>query len=360
MEPKKYQYIDSLRGIAILLVILGHVGNLLGSKINSFFPDFLTRFINNGHLGVQLFFVVSAFTLMLSYQNRKSEERATQKFFIRRYFRIAPMYYLGILYFTFQAFLGFDFSNLHWENLSIPNMVSNLLFIHGFIPSYINNYVPGGWSITVEFTFYFILPFLCTKITSLNRAIVFTLFSLLFSTFIQYILKGTYFDSNNYLDLFFFNQLPVFALGILAYWIITNKDDVIKTSTLAFLAFTVFIYIYIENVPYNFVYSLIYFLLILILSKKSYHVLSNKVLAHIGKVSFSMYIVHFVVMSNHNKWLFWLDINDTKSAYLSFIFTFGILFAVSYIISYFTYKYIEVSGQNLGRKLIKKLDQQFL
>ena len=61
MEPKKYQYIDSLRGIAILLVVLVHVGIVLDNMIDYFPKDsLLLSIIGNGAYGVQLFLIVSA------------------------------------------------------------------------------------------------------------------------------------------------------------------------------------------------------------------------------------------------------------------------------------------------------------
>ena len=50
-----------------------------------------------GQRGVQMFFLVSAFTLTLSHYNRRQERRPTLNYAIRRFFRIAPMLYLGIL-----------------------------------------------------------------------------------------------------------------------------------------------------------------------------------------------------------------------------------------------------------------------
>jgi peptidoglycan/LPS O-acetylase OafA/YrhL len=46
---------------------------------------------------------VSAFTLFLSHDNRKSECNPTMNFFIRRFFRLAPMLYIGILVIPFYV-----------------------------------------------------------------------------------------------------------------------------------------------------------------------------------------------------------------------------------------------------------------
>lgn len=64
----------------------------LGSKLNAMF--------SMGAKVVQMFFVASSFTLFLSFNHRKNtEERYIRNFFIRRFFRIAPMYYIVICFF---------------------------------------------------------------------------------------------------------------------------------------------------------------------------------------------------------------------------------------------------------------------
>ncbi|MDR0824093.1 MAG: acyltransferase [Prevotella sp.] len=362
METKKYEYIDSLRGIAILLVILVHVSFIDGiTPAMSYFNETVLLFIKNGHLGVNLFFVVSAFTLMLSHQKRQYETHANRNFFIRRFFRIAPMYYLAIVYFTFAYYTGLDFTHLNWDNVPKKELLTNVLFINGFFPEYIHRYVPGGWSITVEFTFYAVFPFLFSKIKNINTAFIFTLTTLLISTAANLILSGTSADHNNFLELYIVAQLPVFSLGMLAFFIVTNKDKFaeVKLSSLAYLAVTVLIYCYVA-INYDFIYSVVFFLLLILLTRKAYPLLSNKILAEIGKVSFSLYLMHFVTMTFFNRygWMTWVKIDGMLSASLYFIFAYFCIFSVSYICSVITHKFIEVPGQNLGKRLIKKLERQ--
>ena len=362
MEIKKYEYIDSLRGIAILLVILVHVSFIDGiGPAMSYFHEKVELFIKNGHLGVNLFFVVSAFTLMLSHQKRQYEDHANRNFFIRRFFRIAPMYYLAIIYFTFAYYTGLDFSDLDWGNIPKKELFTNILFINGFFPEYIHRYVPGGWSITVEFMFYAMFPFLFPRMKDINIIFVFTLITLLISTVVNLFLTGTYADHNDFLSLYIIAQLPVFSLGMLAFFIVTNKDKLaeVKLSSLCYLTVTILIYCYVA-INYDFLYSIVFFLLLVMLAQKNYRLFSNKILAKIGKVSFSLYLMHFVMMTFFNRygWMAWVNIDSTLSAACYFVLAYLSLFALSYVCSVFTHKFIEVPGQNLGKKLIQKLNQQ--
>lgn len=95
---KKLDYIDALRGLAILGVIMVHT-NQYGRSIG---PNIFAKITAMGERGVQLFYLASAFTLFLSFKNRSRKEIfPIRNFFIRRFFRIAPMYYMGIFYYIF-------------------------------------------------------------------------------------------------------------------------------------------------------------------------------------------------------------------------------------------------------------------
>ena len=69
MVNEKYDWINALRGYAILLVILVH------SSQYFFVSGFINKICQRGDLGVQLFFILSSFTLFNSYSNRKSEDK---------------------------------------------------------------------------------------------------------------------------------------------------------------------------------------------------------------------------------------------------------------------------------------------
>ena len=355
MEPRKYQYVDSLRGIAILLVVLLHTGQA-GSAC-AYFPTELITFVDNGQFGVQLFFIVSSYTLMLSYYSRKDEAFATRNFFVRRFFRIAPLYYLAICYYAFQNFIGFSFfSTGHVQNaVSVKELVANLFFLNGFRPTWINHLVPGGWSIAIEFTFYLILPLLCQKINNINKAVTLVCITLLISSLLNlnHVLGATILNSNNFLYWYFPHQLPIFALGILAFFISCGDQQVSSKSWL-FIAFTIFAYCYLA-VPYYFVYCLVFVILLLVLTRHEIKWIANSVTAYIGKVSFSIYLVHFAV-------LYWLErfsaldvIRTTglASSLANFAFRYTVVLAGTIAVSHFTYHYIEVVFQKLGKRFIK-------
>ncbi|MDR2627233.1 MAG: acyltransferase, partial [Dysgonamonadaceae bacterium] len=231
-ETNHYDYVDALRGLAILCVIMIHTGQFGTMNI----PNAFANIIWNGAIGVQLFYLASAFTLFLSMKSRVSKEyNSTKNFFIRRFFRIAPLYYLAIVYYLWQNGFGARYWLGDATQISTANILSNVFFFHGFNPYWINSLVPGGWSIAVEMMFYTILPFLFSKIKNINHAFNFYIITILIMAFLQIFLNKINPTSSDYLweaylSFYLPNQLPVFALGIIAYFIIIEHQSLTEIS----------------------------------------------------------------------------------------------------------------------------------
>jgi peptidoglycan/LPS O-acetylase OafA/YrhL len=86
------------------------------------------------------------------------EPLRTSNFFIRRFFRIAPLYYAAIVfYLVWRTVIGGFVVPPQYDVLGIA---SNMLFLHGFYPEANNSIVPGGWSTATEMTFYVCFPLL--------------------------------------------------------------------------------------------------------------------------------------------------------------------------------------------------------
>lgn len=350
-HSKKLDYINSLRGIAILLVILTHIPLLGNFNINNWY---LREFISNGKFGVQLFFIVSAFTLMLSYHNRISEKNKNLNFAIRRFFRIAPLYYMMAIFILIDHYLSWDIIPLpnNGDNI-ISGFFSHIFFVNSLSPKQALAYIPGGWTISIELLFYLTVPFLCLKLKGLNSTLKFLsvilICSYILNRILFHFLRDPSFNFTNPIT-----QFPIFVVGFTAYHIVFDKNKKIKPSTIAFMIVGLFFFCY-SPLPYHILYSFIFGALIVLLAKKPYKLLSNKIFTSIGKLSFSMYIMHFVIIYI----LIHTRINETfvsKGHILNFIFLYIAVVIISYLVSLLTYTWIEKPFQNIGRVIIQKIN----
>ncbi len=359
---RKLDYIDSIRGLAILAVILVHTSQYGNTNI----PSFINKIVNQGARGVQLFYLASAFTLFLSFKNRSPFEKFPVKnFFIRRFFRIAPMYYLGILYYIAQNGLGPRYWLGNETQITILNIFSNFTFLHGFNPYWITSLVPGGWSIGVEMTFYSVLPFLFYKIKNLNQAFNFFLISI----FAKFILEYFFIKFNlisdirlwhEYLFLYFPSQLPIFSLGIILHFIINEKENIFCISGKSILIFCLLLIAQLATktgfiFPNHILFGLAFLILVFALSTYKCKLIVNPIIIHIGKVSFSMYLVHFAVLH----WLTYYKLIDYfQNGILNFVTRYVIVTVLTILISNILFRLVETPFQEIGKKIILKLEKK--
>lgn len=335
---KKYKYIDALRGVAILLVIMVHCSQRFD------LPPLINQLMQIGPKGVQLFFIISAFTLFLSINKRREKEKFyVFNFFLRRFFRIAPLYYLGIIY--------FGLTNDLFQGNYFPEVITNILFVHGISPYLIFSIVPGGWSITVEMMFYLLVPFLSKKIKTANQALNFLLISYVFSLIFRVILLkiNSVVDvelMNRFLYSNLINQLPVFALGFLSYFIIIKKDFCLNIYSL-FISLSILIahLIWGGFLTNTIIYSITWFFLIYILSVKEFKILVNTFFISLGKISYSAYLIHFAVLGLVDKLIIYSDYN--------FVFIFTAVIVSTFMLSRISYIIIEIPFMKLGKKFLK-------
>ena len=213
-SPRHLEYLDALRGIAILGVILVHSAILTGQRHAIFAISF------TGQRGVQLFYMVSAFTLFLSLDSGRAEENPWSNFFIRRFFRIAPLFYLAILANLLMHGRG-DLSNL--------DILSGFAFLNGLIPKAINSVAIGGWSIAIETSFYALVPLVYSRIKTLPQSIALFLVSSVSLGGISFFLSHRAASLSEYFSFLWFPvEFPVFTLGIVAY--MTWKQYIDRTS----------------------------------------------------------------------------------------------------------------------------------
>jgi peptidoglycan/LPS O-acetylase OafA/YrhL len=362
---EKLEYIDVLRAIAILMVIFVH--NSQTVKGLSAQAKSISEY---GQIGVQLFFVASAYTLCFSQTKRIQEEHQLKSFFVRRFFRIAPLYYFAIAWY----FLTDPVNNIlkiinvtpHYEFI---NVLANVFFLHGFVPFANNNIVPGGWSIGAEMAFYALFPTLFRLFSwahskwGMLPLYGLIIISILFNITVQVVI-GRFLSVELISDPFIYrnliNQLPVFLLGMTIFFHHQYNHGLqvpIVAQSIIFAGLTLFLELLFDDkqpwilVTVTVCSGISFVVLLNILKELNY---SNKMLEEIGKVSYSMYIFHFGFV-----WFLVpglkMNLEGLVEPHLLLILSFIIAVASTFWVAKLSYKYIESPGILLGKYLIAKL-----
>lgn len=346
---KKYNWIDFGRGIAVLLVIMIHVGQNFSNE------EFLNNFTQTGTMGVQLFFILSSFTLFYSYTNRyeiDGKERI-KYFFIRRFFRIAPLYYFFAVFYTFfQIALKGIHTIEYWK------VLMSVLFLNGLFVPVINYIPPGGWSIGTEMLFYCTIPFLFKKIKTIKHSVILLIIAILSSNLINYILKDFYIY--HWLP----NQFPVFCFGILLFFILKSiyfsnffKSFFLITSILLFISLSQinsFFHSFCYSLQLPYIYSVVFCLFLIGIKDYEFNSKSGSFFRSIGKYSFSIYLLHFFIL---RVFLILFSFTGLKKNEMIFLISYLLVTAITFYLSSKLYVF-EKKGIAFGNSQIEKIKQK--
>lgn len=380
MEEKKLFFggLNELRAIAALSVIFHHIElfksrDHISSLCDSPFSHFFI--ITVGKNGVHLFFVLSGFliTYLLLKEKDKYQTILFKKFFLRRIFRIWPLYYLIVFIgFVIIPFLAHTFTIfekvpfyyqliLNSNNYSFKSFLLYFLFLPNLALSYFR--VPGcsqAWSVGVEEQFYILWPVLIFIFARKKIVWVFALllsFYILIHVFINpsmfsFLPKNSSFQDLLRPRLFYllkiipFEYMTIGAIGGYLYTCYHDKIFVFTKSkfiyilvliTIAPLLFLPIIDNYFQNMTLGFLFL---FLILITINDNNAIVLKNKPLSYLGKISYGIYMYHpfvmFLVFPFAN--IYFKD-NDSTLNYNLFVYFF--VFSITILLSHFSYKYFE-------------------
>jgi len=168
--PRHLPGLDGIRGLAIMMVMLGHFITI-GGHLNNTHP--LSRLLGSGFLGVDLFFALSSFLITGILLNSKMRQTSFRVFYLRRTLRIFPRYYavltiswLSVFWITphdQDRLVGHHSMLWHWLYASNIGIAAN----HGnwlLSPTWVS--LGHFWPLAVEEQFYLIWPLLVLLVST--------------------------------------------------------------------------------------------------------------------------------------------------------------------------------------------------
>lgn len=176
--------LDALRGVAILAVFTQHLGDrflpLVRPAIETHAPTafvpWVLTILHHAWWGVDLFFVLSGFSLSLSWL--RSDGRAPRTFFLRRAARILPGYYVALL--VTLAFHPFIVGQKNF----VPALLMHILVLQGYFPIGGIVFIGATWSLTTEISYYLLFPWLQRGVASVKRHFVMMIVGLIVLTWL--------------------------------------------------------------------------------------------------------------------------------------------------------------------------------
>jgi len=319
---KRIPSLDGFRAISIVLILFCH------SRLSGTFPGVLNDIARQAEVGVTVFFVISGFliTNLLLTEESKNNHINIKAFYIRRAFRIIPVYALYIVFILIWR-------NFETFGLTKNNLVHVLTFTVNF-DKYKDWFLGHFWSLSVEEQFYLFWPALLLIFRKHLKTVLVVLVA--YSCVARVIAhKFPEFEIIS-LSPFFIYSDAIF-IGAFGGILFFENPELFKhkifNSRLAKLAaislFLLFVYttehgkLALISLPFgNAIISLsILFLITAYIfpsDKAVYKFLNNKVIVHIGILSYSIYI-----------WQQFFFIGELKGFWRTFPYNIAVIYPVS-------------------------------
>ncbi len=360
--------LDGLRGLAALWVLIGHAHILTG---------FSVPVIGDPDLGVDLFVMLSGFLMVFHYQLRRKKEPweapgTWSAFWIRRFFRIAPLYYvmlfaalaLGPLIYdarsTIDAFNAVPPQPAsRYIDDSLKNYLLHLSFLFGLSPTYGYRTALPDWSIGLEMQFYAALPFIMLIVGWLGwaRTMIGVVAAGIATVYVVSRI-GYHFPMPTFLPL----KMHVFAAGML----LAAALDAGNRRALAYLALACLFVLIPVGGTMNPMHEAVRLSLVIVffvlvhahrlpaamsgMAERLSNHLGNRFFHTLGELSFGAYLAHLLIMQPV---VAYLIRNIEMSDPLRWLATLVITLPLTYAVAVIGYNLVEMQGQKIGRSLTR-------
>lgn len=349
---KKYDYLTSLRGLAALWVVFYHISEYLVPYVASW----LLILISKGHLAVDFFFILSGFIITLNYEKKfhNFEVAHYKDFLVKRIARIYPLHLFILLSYLIipLAYLLTNKVMPEGEKYSFVNYLYHLVLVNNWGLGNTLSWNIPAWSISTEWAAYILFPLTVVILARLkvSFAPIFVLILCLIIYSVFY-LSGYESLGKNIQGLGFFRCFVEFLMG----GIICKYSQ--KHSLGSSLSYVLLLFVSILTllIIYNVLSEIIFALVAMALSlfcflnlhdSRLVSVLRAKPLMFLGEISYSIYLVHFLVRD-----LFKLFFLKTDIVTLWWIWSY---FLTVLVLSFVTYKLIEGPARIRVTKLFTK------
>ena len=296
--------LDLLRFIAAMAVLFHHYtfmgyaeNHIQGDNTSPVEYSFLAPFSQYTYLGVNLFFMISGFVILLSAKNSTA-----LKFASSRFVRLYPAFWVAV---SLSAIVIFFFGSPNYS-VNLPQYIMNLSMVSGYVG--IDPVDAVYWTLLIELVFYaliftvlffnkldYIEFIMAVWLAIITVSLFFTLPKI--GRFLFFPEWGTYFISGSLLYLIYLKGLDTTrGLLLIAAYILTLYFAVIEAQELERfykLSFSTLIPIV--------VISLFYLIFFLIAFNKTQRIRSKK-LQSLGALTYPLYLIHatigFIIFNN--------------------------------------------------------------
>lgn len=342
----RFVSLDGLRGYLAFAVFFHHYVITWYWKVDGDWSHSPQVFFQNyGRVGVAIFFIITGF-LFISKIIQSNGKPNWLKLYESRIYRILPLYLFTIGIITFIVFSSSNYK----INVSVSSLLSqyfNWVIFNGDVINGFSNtrkVIAGvDWSLKYEWIFYLSLPILAAILFKLRKtggALLFFICAFLFlypQTFQSF--------STSYLIFFAFGGLTAAIINL-----VTLPDNIIKGKIVSGIVTLAVIFTIFYPKTLSSVHIAIIFVtfVLVALGNDMFGIFSSKSSILLGEISYSIYLLHGVVLYLAFTYLGVIDFS--QYTFQEYMFLMPLLSIIVVMLSFTTFIFIERPGINYGRK----------
>lgn len=289
-------FLDSLRGLAALWVVFNHTQEYLPNALPEIPSVIRQPLIQYGGLGVQVFFVLSGYVIAQSLQRTRMDTPALGNFMVRRMVRLSPPYWAAVVFALVVSSVSAVAKDEVWSFPSIGRLLAHVVYL----PDLLNMEMINGvhWTLYIEVQFYVLIGiFLWLLAKAPQQGSAARLVPLIaFSTIAAASLIHPLFELRDGREHWFGAYVHAFVFGMLIQW---TRSKRLHPAVLAVFTAVLGLAWAIHGdsvVGGAFVAGAIVYAFTG--PKGAFGLLEQPPFLFLGKISFSLYLVHSPVMGS--------------------------------------------------------------
>ncbi|MFD1872256.1 acyltransferase family protein [Hymenobacter bucti] len=353
-SPVRFYEIDFLRFLAAILVVIYHY-TFIGYNLSHLSPvryEYLEPVTKYFYLGVELFFVISGYVVLMSAYNK-----TLKQFFISRVIRLYPAFWVACtLTFIVVLMFGPSRQSLAWsENMHLTNVqyIVNMTMLQGFLGY--NDIDEAYWTLTTEISFYFLISLLLSYGLFKHLGVFLALWLLYTAATHLTVAVKTPFHY-----LFIPKYSAFFIAGMLFYLLQNSIMPLKKVYSLLFLTFllclrSAWVEAKVHTQVFHQYYSATIVLLVVaaifmvfwLIIKRKINMQRFSWLGWLGSITYPLYLLHsnigYIILQRTGAYL---------NKYVLLVIIIGFMLLMAYLLNFFVERKI---SNNLGKQLDKLL-----